>query len=102
MNQTAFLDLLTKGEFPAPICVLQECGGFVESHSHPYEVKALVTQGQIDIVIDGIKTSYLAGDVFHLLANQIHSESYGGKGVQYLASRKGIELQEGFALDSSD
>ncbi|OZB33990.1 MAG: hypothetical protein B7X60_15295 [Polynucleobacter sp. 39-45-136] len=85
MNQATFLDLLTEGEFPAPICVVQECGGFLESHSHPYEVKALVTQGQIDIVIDGIKTSYLA--------NQIHSESYGGKGVQYLASRKGIELQ---------
>jgi hypothetical protein len=101
MNQTAFLDLLTKGEFPAPICVLQECGGFVESHSHPYEIKALVTRGQIDIVIDGIKTSYLAGDVFHLLSNQIHSESYGGNGVQYLASRKGIELQEGFVLDGS-
>ena len=44
--------LPTKGEFPAPICVLQECGGFVESHSHPYEIKALVTRGQIDIVID--------------------------------------------------
>ena len=101
MNQTAFLDLLTKGEFPAPICVLQECGGFVESHSHPYEIKALVTRGQIDIVIDGIKTSYLAGDVFHLPANQIPSESYGGNGVQYRASRKGIELQEGFVLDGS-
>jgi hypothetical protein len=47
-----------------------------------------VTQGQIDIVIDGTKRTYLTGDVFHLPHSQEHAESYGNEGVQYLASRK--------------
>jgi hypothetical protein len=51
-------------------------------------VKALVTHGQIDIVIDGIKSTYAAGDIFHLQHSQEHVECYGDNGVQYLASRK--------------
>lgn len=99
MTNEAFLKLLLKDGFPEPIFVVRERGGFLDSHSHPCEVKALVTEGQIDIVISGIKNSYLAGDVFHLAANQVHSESYGGKGVKYLASRKGMALQDELSLD---
>jgi hypothetical protein len=99
MTNEAFLKLLLGDGFPEPIFVVREGGGFLDSHSHPLELKALVTEGQIDIVIAGIKNSYLAGDVFHLLANQVHSESYGGKGVKYLASRKGMVLQDELTLD---
>lgn len=88
MNQDAFLKMLSQDGFPEPVLVVRERGGFLDNHSHPFEVKALVTQGQIDIVIDGLKRTYLVGDVFHLLHSQEHAESYGNQGVQYLASRK--------------
>ena len=94
MKPEAFLEKLAKEEFPAPVLVEREVGGFLDLHSHACEVHALVIEGQIDITIDGIKTAYLAGDAFHLLPNQIHTENYGAKGVKYLASRKSSAAQE--------
>lgn len=89
MNRDDFLKVLSQDSFPEPVLVVREQGGFLDTHTHPFEVKALVTQGQIDIVIDGLKQTYLSGDVFHLMHSQEHAESYGNQGVQYLASRKG-------------
>lgn len=89
MKQDDFLRVLSQDSFPEPVLVVREQGGFLDTHTHPFEVKALVTQGQIDIVIDGLKQTYLSGDVFHLMHSQEHAESYGNQGVQYLASRKG-------------
>ena len=94
MKLEAFLEKLAKEDFPAPVLVEQVHGDFLDLHSHSYEVHALVVEGQIDITINGIKTAYLAGDAFHLLPNQMHTENYGAKGVKYLASRKGADLQE--------
>ena len=100
MKQEIFLETLKKDDFPEPIFIVREGSGFLEQHSHPYAVKALVTEGQIDITIGGIKSTYLAGDTFELFAEQLHSENYGGKGVKYLASRKGVVVQEELGLES--
>ena len=97
MKLEAFLEKLAKEDFPAPVLVEQVHGDFLDLHSHSYEVHALVIEGQIDITINGIKNAYLAGDVFHLPPNQIHTENYGAKGVKYLASRKGSVLQDGLS-----
>ena len=94
MKQEVFLETLTKEGFPEPVLVEREVGGFLDLHSHPYEVQALIIEGQIDIIISGIKSIFLAGDVFHLLPNQIHTENYGAKGVKYLASRKSLLKQD--------
>nr|WP_315128835.1 cupin domain-containing protein [uncultured Polynucleobacter sp.] len=102
MKPEAFLEKLAKEDFPAPVLVEREVGRFLDLHSHPYEVHALVIEGQIDITINGIKTAYLAGDAFHLLPNQIHTENYGAKGVKYLASRKSTTTQEQLSAPSLD
>lgn len=94
MNQNAFLELLEKQKFPAPVVVVREHSFFLDHHAHQYEVMALVIEGQIDINIGGAKKICLAGDTFHLLPNQIHTESTGTKGVKYLASRKVTNLEE--------
>jgi quercetin dioxygenase-like cupin family protein len=75
MNQTAYLEKLHKEEFPAPALVVREHSLFIDHHSHQYEAVALVLEGQIDINIGGAKKSCLAGDTFHLLPNQVHTES---------------------------
>lgn len=93
-KQEVFLNALKKEDFPEPILIVGERSVFLDQHSHPYAVRALVIDGQIDITSSGIKSTYLAGDTFELLAGQPHSENYGGKGVQYLASRKGALMQE--------
>lgn len=88
MNRDAFLKILSQDGFPEPVLVIREKDGFLDNHTHPFEVKALVMQGQINIVIDGVRSAYVTGDVFHLRHSQEHAESYGDEGVQYLASRK--------------
>lgn len=88
MKQEQFLKMLDLEGFPAPTLVIREGAKFLDLHAHPFEVKALVTNGQIDLTVDGVKSAYIAGDVFHLLPNQVHAERYGNKGVQYLASRR--------------
>ena len=101
MKQEIFLDGLKRDGFPEPLLIVREGAGFLEQHAHPYAARALITEGQIDITIGGIKSTYLAGDIFELSADQVHSETYGGKGVQYLVGRKGVVLQEELAVQSS-
>jgi quercetin dioxygenase-like cupin family protein len=88
MNTEQFLDLLRQDGFPEPVEVLQIPNGGLGVHEHPFEVRALVIEGSIDIVIDGLSKTYKAGDIFQLSLRQAHSESYGAEGVKYLASRK--------------
>ena len=88
MNTERFLQLLHLDGFPEPVEVQQISNGQLGVHEHPFEVKALVVEGDITIVIDGLSKSYKAGEIFHLELKQPHTESYGPEGVKYLASRK--------------
>ena len=89
MNSDDFLGLLYKKGFPQPSLVKHEGGKFLDFQSHPLELLALVIEGQVDITIDGHRVIYLAGDFFHLPANQIHSKSFGSKGASYAMSFRG-------------
>lgn len=88
MNSEQFLQLLRRDGFPEPVEVQQVPSGQIGVHEHPFEVKALVVEGDITIVIDGLSKNYKAGEMFHLELKQPHAESYGSEGVKYLASRK--------------
>ena len=88
MNSEQFLQLLRRDGFPEPVEVQQAPKGQLGIHEHPFEVKALVVEGDITIVIDGLSRNFKAGEIFHLDLNQPHAESYGPEGVKYLASRK--------------
>ena len=88
MKIDEFLQLLRQDGFPEPVEVQQVPNGCLGTHEHLFEVKALVTEGWIEIVIDGVGKVYKTGDIFQLSFQQAHSESYGPNGVKYLASRK--------------
>ena len=88
MNTEQFLLLLQREGFPEPVEVQQVPNGQLGQHEHPFEVRALVIEGSIDIVIHGESKTFKAGDVFELGLKEVHTESYGSEGVKYLASRK--------------
>jgi quercetin dioxygenase-like cupin family protein len=88
MSPSIFKAFLLVEGFPEPVMVERERNGFLDLHSHSFEVRALITHGQMEITIDGDSQSYGVGDAFHLTQNQVHSERYGSDGVRYLASRK--------------
>ncbi len=80
--------MLEQEGFPKPVEVHQPANSHLDEHRHPFEVKALVTSGHIELLVDGQKQQFDAGDVFHLGYEQAHCETYGPQGVSYLASRK--------------
>jgi quercetin dioxygenase-like cupin family protein len=88
MSPAIFKAFLLAEGFPEPVLVERERNGFLDLHSHSFEVRALITHGQMEITIDGDSQSYGVGEAFHLTQNQVHSERYGSDGVQYLASRR--------------
>lgn len=61
----------------------------VADHSHPWDVRALVTAGQITLTVDTVPTAYQAGDIFTMAAGCVHHERVGANGVEYLAGRRG-------------
>ena len=88
MNRAEFIQMLQQEGYPDPVEVKQVPNGSLGDHTHPFVVKALVIDGSIDIVIQGSRQTYSAGDIFELEFEELHSESYGPTGVLYLASRR--------------
>jgi len=60
----------------------------VESHQHPFAVKALVVAGEMWLT-EGDATPHLrAGDRFELARSAPHAERYGAEGATYWAARR--------------
>jgi quercetin dioxygenase-like cupin family protein len=52
----------------------------VEEHTHPFDAKALVVQGEVWLTANGHTEHLLPGATFELPANLPHSERYGAEG----------------------
>ena len=70
------------------VVVERPANGSLDLHTHPFEARALVLEGEITIVSEGRTQFCKAGEMFQLDANLPHTESYGPAGVRYLAARK--------------
>lgn len=88
MEQQEFIDGLAREAFLETVTVEREADGFLDTHVHPFEAKALILTGQLTISVDDVERLYQPGEVFHLAANQPHAERYGPQGVSYLVGRK--------------
>jgi quercetin dioxygenase-like cupin family protein len=60
----------------------------IETHTHDFEVRALVLEGEFVLGCDGQDKLLRPGDVFTLDAKHPHSERYGPQGATYLVGRK--------------
>ncbi len=60
----------------------------LDTHTHPFGVKALVTQGEMWLTIDDHTQHLLAGDRFALDRDIPHAERYGAEGATYWVARK--------------
>jgi quercetin dioxygenase-like cupin family protein len=87
VDRESFIRTLADEGFPEPVLVTREHGG-MDEHAHPFEAKALIVAGEIRIRAGGEERLYQVGDVFHLAANEPHTERYGPQGVQFLVGRR--------------
>lgn len=85
----AFTQACTREGFTELVEVESEAHGTWDTHTHPFEAKALILAGEIRIRIgDGAERTYRAGDIFHLQHEEPHAEWYGPEGVRYLVARR--------------
>lgn len=59
-----------------------------DEHHHPFEVRALVLDGQIALTVAGDRRTYRAGEVFTMAQGCAHVEDVGAEGVRYLVGRR--------------
>ena len=60
----------------------------IDTHTHPFAVKALVVQGDLWLTV-GADTKHLrAGDPFELAREVPHAERYGPEGATFWVARK--------------
>lgn len=88
MDSEQFLKMVRHEGFSEVVRVAREPGTMLESHTHPFEAKALILDGEIRITTAAGDRTYRADDIFHLQAQETHAAFYGPQGVQYLAGRK--------------
>ena len=79
LSELGFAEVLTR-TWPA--------NQFIDTHTHPFEARALVLDGELVITCDGASRTYRVGEVFALGAQRPHTEQYGPYGATYLVGRK--------------
>ena len=88
MELQDFSDQLKQDGFNELVSVTREPNGFLDTHTHPFEAKALVVRGELRLRVGDAEQVYRVGDVFHLTANEPHLEWYGAHGVDYVVGRR--------------
>ncbi|KND59573.1 hypothetical protein BVER_01265 [Candidatus Burkholderia verschuerenii] len=88
MQRDAFLAFLSSEGFNEVVTVTRDPNGSLDVHTHPFEAKALIVQGDLTIRCGDDSRHYGVGDIFHLAKNVEHDEQYGPNGVSYLVERK--------------
>jgi quercetin dioxygenase-like cupin family protein len=63
-------------------------GTVVAEHAHPFDVRALVLNGEITLTVEGEDYAYREGDIFVMPAGHRHAEAVGADGVDYLVGRR--------------
>jgi len=88
MNAADFSEQLRKEGFTTLVEVTRSAFGGLGQHGHPFQSKALILEGDLTLVIEGVESHYAVGEVFELAYEQQHAERYGPNGVKYLVGRR--------------
>jgi quercetin dioxygenase-like cupin family protein len=88
MEREQFINMLNREGFREIVTVEREANGSLDVHTHPFEAKALILDGELRLYGNGNEHVCKVGDIFHLQANEAHAERYGPQGVRYLVGRK--------------
>lgn len=88
MDRAAFEASLRAEHYGEITTVTRDVGYQLGAHQHPFDACALITAGEITLVVDGQSRTYRVGDIFRLPAGTEHLESAGPQGVSYLVGRR--------------
>lgn len=60
----------------------------VPTHTHPFSVQAIVTQGEMWLTCRGETRQLTAGGTFEMQHGEPHAERYGAEGATFWVARK--------------
>ena len=63
-------------------------GQVAGTHSHPFDVRALVVRGELVLTCNGQEKTVSAGQPFELARGTPHSEHYGPEGATFWVARR--------------
>lgn len=88
MDKTAFSQRLRREGYVEGDAKFLEPGMINPEHDHPFDVCALVLDGEIALTVEGRETPYRAGQIFTMAAGCAHAEKIGTAGVSYVIGRR--------------
>ena len=88
MERAAFEASLREDGFAGPLDRRMEAGQVVPEHTHPFDARLLVLEGEFILGQDGQTRRYGPGEVFEVPADVPHTESFGPTGASYLVGRR--------------
>ena len=90
MSPSEFEATLKAENFNETVLVERPVGYALGEHQHTFDACALITSGDFTLVVAGVATTYMTGDIFRLPANILHHESAGPTGATYIAGRRQV------------
>ena len=88
MNRTEFEANVRAEHYTEISTVIRPVGYELDEHQHSFDACALITAGEITLVVDGDSHTYKVGEIFRMPAGVVHLESAGPQGVTYLVGRR--------------
>ncbi|MES2398510.1 MAG: cupin domain-containing protein [Pseudomonadota bacterium] len=88
MNPQEFESQLKAEGFTTIAPVERPVGYALGEHDHTFDACALITRGDFSLTVDGVATTYEAGQIFRLPAGTPHHESAGPNGASYISGRR--------------
>ena len=64
---------------------LLECGDDTQPHTHDFDTRLLVLEGEMTVVCGGSQRTYRAGEILEISAGAEHCERYGTGRLRFVA-----------------
>ena len=91
MDRAAFEAGLKADGFQEVVERRMEAGTTAPDHTHPFDARLLILEGEYMLGMDGSSRRFGPGDFFEVPANVRHAESFGPQGAIYVAGRRRLQ-----------
>jgi quercetin dioxygenase-like cupin family protein len=88
MDRATFEAGLRQDGYEGPLDRRMEAGQEVREHTHPFDARLLILEGEFILGRDGGTRRYGPGEAFEVPAGVPHTERFGPEGATYLVGRR--------------
>ena len=88
MDRTDWEAGLAADGFAGPLDRRMEAGHVAPEHTHPFDARLLILEGEFILTCQGEARRYGRGEAFELAAGVPHAEACGSQGATYLVGRR--------------